>query len=641
MFPVKPFTAALMALTLLLAAPGLASAQWPAAPAGSTPTTTAPRTIANSGPAATIASSIAPFSFSSSESPSTFVCSLDGQDPTPCTSPQAITGLANGAHTFQAWAINASGQQDPTGVAWTFTVQAPAPQTLAVSGPSGTITTNSARFRFASSQHGSTFACSLDGAAAAPCTSTPTLGDLANGSHTFQAWAVGPSGIEDPAGVTWSFAVQVPAPQTIATGGPTPTITTDSARFHFTSNQHASTFVCSVDDQAPTPCTSPETITGLTNGQHTFHAWAIGPAGQQDPTGATWSFTVQTPPGVITPPSLNSYVARVGQTVTCSAGSWSGQPTISYRWYSDGTPVSASQTSGDYTAQRTDSGHALACQVRATNAAGTRQASAGAAQVEQFILLANLAFPATLPGGHALRTLPPLSFLSSNAGRVRIDLIASGTGRTVATKAYAFITGVNRLRLPRGWQYKLRAGPYRLILHARTPFGEQDATVALHVAGATTARTGVRRAAGTPAQLPAGASWGLSANQQAFAARLAQDTGLAAGVVAAWVASEEPASAARAPNGANNWLNIGCWDAGHWAGGGDGAWRTPAAGADATSAWLHGDALPGIGVAARGIQDILAAANSSPAAQIRAIQRSPWASSHYPELALTYRELQG
>jgi hypothetical protein len=133
----------------------------------------------------------------------------------------------------------------------------------------------------------------------------------------------------------------------------------------------------------------------------------------------------------------------------------------------------------------------------------------------------------------------------------------------------------------------------------------------------------------------------LNQSQRTFALRLAEDTGLDAGVVAAWVMAEEPASASSAPNGANNWLNIGCFDAGNWAGGGNSAWRTATSGADATAAWLHGNPLPGVGYAAGGIVAILHSVGAPPAEQIQAIQRAPWASSHYPNLPALYRELQG
>ena len=74
----------------------------------------------------------------------------------------------------------------------------------------------------------------------------------------------------------------------------------------------------------------------------------------------------------------------------------------------------------------------------------------------------------------------------------------------------------------------------------------------------------------------------LNANQQTFAGELAAKTGLAPNVVAGWVMSEEPASSKQAPNGANNWLNIGSTDSGFY-GAGNPAWSNPTAAADFTA----------------------------------------------------------
>lgn len=127
----------------------------------------------------------------------------------------------------------------------------------------------------------------------------------------------------------------------------------------------------------------------------------------------------------------------------------------------------------------------------------------------------------------------------------------------------------------------------------------------------------------------------LNADQATFAQRLAADVGLDAAVVRAWVASEEPASASSAPNGANNWLNIGAFDAGGWAGGGASVWADPTTAADATAAFILGRPVNGVSAplsASPGIRAIAGAAGQGAAAQVHAIQTSGWASSGYPNL---------
>ena len=63
--------------------------------------------------------------------------------------------------------------------------------------------------------------------------------------------------------------------------------------------------------------------------------------------------------------------ALVGDQLTCSAGEWRGQPppSFQYRWLRDGEPI-ALATLGTYTVSIDDVGHALACEVTATNELG-------------------------------------------------------------------------------------------------------------------------------------------------------------------------------------------------------------------------------------------------------------------------------
>ena len=80
------------------------------------------------------------------------------------------------------------------------------PETTITSGPSGNVGSTSATFTFTSSEAGSTFACSLDGAVASSCTSPQVYNGLALGSHTFSVRATDPAGNPDesPAQAAWT-----------------------------------------------------------------------------------------------------------------------------------------------------------------------------------------------------------------------------------------------------------------------------------------------------------------------------------------------------------------------------------------------------------------------------------------------------
>lgn len=63
----------------------------------------------------------------------------------------------------------------------------------------------------------------------------------------------------------------------------------------------------------------------------------------------------------------------VGQTLTCTMGNWTGEPTIyAYQWVSDGTEELALGES--YLVEVRDAGHSIACVVTARNALGSTTA---------------------------------------------------------------------------------------------------------------------------------------------------------------------------------------------------------------------------------------------------------------------------
>ena len=72
-----------------------------------------------------------------------------------------------------------------------------------------------ATFTFHSTASGATFACSLDGAAATPCTSPASYSGLAEGAHTFTVAATA-NGTADPTPATDTWTVDTTPPSTPA-----------------------------------------------------------------------------------------------------------------------------------------------------------------------------------------------------------------------------------------------------------------------------------------------------------------------------------------------------------------------------------------------------------------------------------------
>ncbi len=238
------------------------------------------------------------------------------------------------------------------------------PDTTINSGPTGTVTSNSASFTFSSTEVNSTFRCSLDGAPFTACASPQNYANLSDGQHTFKVAAVDPSGNVDPTPAAAAWTVDATPPDTNITSGPSGTVKSNSATFSFSSTEKNSTFECSLDGAAFTPCTSPQSYSSLSEGQHTFRVRAIDAVGHTDPTPASVSWTVDTTPpetAITSAPSgtVKSRVADIsfsaseqGSTFKCSL---------------DGAPFSSCTSPVKYTGLK-DGQHTF--KVQAIDAAG-------------------------------------------------------------------------------------------------------------------------------------------------------------------------------------------------------------------------------------------------------------------------------
>jgi len=197
-----------------------------------TPTdTTAPETAISSGPSDTTTSTTASFEFSSSESGSSFQCSLDSGAWSACASAKSYTSLAVGAHTFAVKATDVAGNTDASPATRSWTVSPPppptdttAPETTISSGPPASTTSTSASFAFSATESGSTFQCKLDAGTWAGCTSAKSYSGLAVGSHSFSVRATDTAGNTDPSPATddWTIKAEetggASCTQTLASG---------------------------------------------------------------------------------------------------------------------------------------------------------------------------------------------------------------------------------------------------------------------------------------------------------------------------------------------------------------------------------------------------------------------------------------
>jgi hypothetical protein len=178
-----------------------------------------PHVSVDSGPTGTTANRTPTFTFSATDAvgPITFKCSIDTGTANfsscsgPSTSHTPSSPLADGSYIFRVQATDAAGN---SAVATrSFAVQTPstppaaAPDTTITKGPKKT-RKRKPKFKFTSSQAGSTFQCKLDRGAFTACSSPfVPLVKLLPGKHVLKVQAVGPTSIADGTPAVRKFKV--------------------------------------------------------------------------------------------------------------------------------------------------------------------------------------------------------------------------------------------------------------------------------------------------------------------------------------------------------------------------------------------------------------------------------------------------
>jgi len=157
----------------------------------------APNTTLVSHPGKLTRKRTASFLFSSSLAGSTFQCHLDHNPFTACTAPAIVRSLTHGTHTFYVRA-GKDGAFDATAAKWTWRVDLKPPNTTIPKTPPARLAPRTARFRFRSSEAGSTFQCRLDGKRFRACSAQKIFRRLAPGRHVLRVRAKDRAGNLDP-----------------------------------------------------------------------------------------------------------------------------------------------------------------------------------------------------------------------------------------------------------------------------------------------------------------------------------------------------------------------------------------------------------------------------------------------------------
>jgi hypothetical protein len=160
---------------------------------------------------------------------------------------------------------------------------------------------------------------------------------------------------------------------------------------------------------------------------------------------------------------------RVGSTLTCSPGTWSGQPapTFAYRWLLAGSPISGAIASV-YTVTSEDAGLSVACEVTASNHEGSRSA---------------ISAPVHIPGAPPLEVDPPRVSGSPSVGEALSCLRGVWTGTPPPAFSYQWLRDGTAIANATGTVYTVELGDEGHVLACEVTATNSEGTAGPFASG--------------------------------------------------------------------------------------------------------------------------------------------------------------
>jgi hypothetical protein len=270
---------------------------------------TAPTTSIDAHPSSPSKDASPTFEFSGADNHSdaadlTFECNVDGGGWHPCESPDQLSGLEEDLHSFEVRAIDEAGNTDASPASYEWIVDLTAPQTSIGTKPSDPSNDASPTFSFSGLDNYTgpgalAFECNLDGSGWYACDAPEQLAGVTEGDHTFEVRAIDEAGNIDPTPALYDWYVDLTAPETSIDDGPTDPSNSASPSFEFSGTDNHSgaaglSFECNLDDGGWESCASPEELSGLADGEHTFEVRATDAAGNTDASPDSYTWVVDT-----------------------------------------------------------------------------------------------------------------------------------------------------------------------------------------------------------------------------------------------------------------------------------------------------------------------------------------------------------
>jgi len=320
------------ALVAVLAAGGVAA--WVALAAGTPP----PAPTITAKPTNPTNSTSASFTYTDTQTVTSYQCSLDGAAFADCgttqTSTKSYSNLAAGSHTFQVRAFVKQGNLTGPATSYTWVIDTTPPTVTSVSRVGGA-STNASSVQWTvnfsepvtgvdatdfalvkSGVSGASTAVTLTGTGASY---TATLASTGTGDGSIGLNLIDDDSIVDAAtnklggtGTTGTtnggFTGQVftidrtpPASAPTITAGPSGLVNSSTATFSFSSTEAGVTsFRCQIDAGPVQSCSSPASFSGLADGSRTFKVSAADAAGNVGPAATrTWTIDTVPPPAPV------------------------------------------------------------------------------------------------------------------------------------------------------------------------------------------------------------------------------------------------------------------------------------------------------------------------------------------------------
>jgi hypothetical protein len=243
----------------------------------------------------------APFAFTGTDAAhpiARFDCRLDSGGFAGCVSPDNLTGVSEGTHTFEVKGSDDVGNS--ASIVYSWVVDLHAPVVNIVSAPGNPTNSTAAAFTWTVTDNieVKTIECRVDSAAYAACPATGKSFTVAEGRHTLDLRATDTAG--NVTNVSRAWVVDTTAPVVTITQAPDAYTTDVNATLAFTADTPAdiAKYECRLDAGSYTSCASPYTAKNLTEAGHSFFVRATDTAGNMSqPASATWTID-RTPPTI-------------------------------------------------------------------------------------------------------------------------------------------------------------------------------------------------------------------------------------------------------------------------------------------------------------------------------------------------------